>query len=1095
MRFPLRFGSASRRWMVMATFLLVGVVLLVGWLQWRSAADAALAREQLAEARRATLARRYDFAQTRLAELLDSGRGDSNTRAEALYWQGVCWLETGKPGEAVEVWSVVGPGTSEWHHRAIVRRADVLIHRLGRFEEADGALALLLGPDHARGGPLAEALEVRTKLWRYQGRLDELAEVVRRVWWACPDPADALRGLWRLETDPFPLDGVRTALEQARALNESDPGVRLGLANLATYEGRFEEALALLELLREQRPEQPAIARAELRLARAWDRPDLAGPALQRLKPTDLSWLETLELNAWLRERTGGTTAERIAAWSALLELAPKHPQALERLAELARTEGRGEEADRLRRLKREADDAKERYRALLAEPIPPPRRDWPALAEVAGQLARPFETAAWQALVKHGPHAGESLRAATGSLIDPATPRGNTPTPRTLAALIPVSAARPEPPGVDDPADPFGPRPVFEDVASAAGLAFVFDPGHSGARQLPETMSGGVGLIDFDNDGWLDVYAVQGGPFPPPQSAAASTAAAGDRLFRNRGDGSFEDVTDKAGLAAIPSYGHGVAVGDYDNDGFPDLFLTRWDRYLLMRNRGDGTFEDVTEAAGLAGLQVWPTSAAWGDFDRDGDLDLYVCHYLEWDAANPRLCRRGPDDPTLMYCDPRNFPAVADRVFRNDGGVFVDVSVACGVAPADQDGRGLGVLAADLDGDGWLDLYVANDTTANFLFRNKGAEGQPFVFEELGALAGVAGNADGGYQAGMGVAGGDLDGDGLIDLFVTNFFDEGTTAYLNLGHGQFADRSASVGILAVSRPILGFGLIAADLNNDGHLDLVSANGHVNDYAPYVPYRMPGQVLLGDGRGKLKDVTRTAGEVWTRPRLGRGLVAGDFDHDGGLDFLLVDLGRPLVLARNLIRQARPDDPRRNWVNLVLKGDGVKSPRDPIGAVATLTTNQGVQVVPLLGGGSYLSAPSLHLHVGLGSADKVNTLEIRWPSGRMERFETTNWPINQTWRVEEGRGRVPDGIPPNLGWSVSTRRKMKSGRNASTKKVRRMEVVNRRTPIESRITLASGTFSSTGSCPLEEHLPSSKSCRIDVDFILVWPDLPCPTPKL
>jgi hypothetical protein len=280
-----------------------------------------------------------------------------------------------------------------------------------------------------------------------------------------------------------------------------------------------------------------------------------------------------------------------------------------------------------------------------------------------------------------------------------------------------------------------------FSDDASSAGLRFVFDNGRTAHYLLPETMSGGVALLDHDGDGRLDVYCVQGGPLRPRPGGIAADPERVDRLFRNRGDGTLDDVTGPSRIAAIArglGYGMGIAVGDYDNDGRPDLFLTRWDRYALLRNRGDGTFEDATGLAGLAGARDNPTSAAWADLDSDGDLDLYVCHYIRWDPEHPTTCRDEHDRP--FYCDPDKYERAADRVFRNDGGRFVDLTERAGFT--DPDGRGLGVVAADLDDDNRIDVYVANDGTANFLFLNRGG----FRFEENGLTVGVAANASGGY-------------------------------------------------------------------------------------------------------------------------------------------------------------------------------------------------------------------------------------------------------------------------------------------------------------------------------------------------------------
>ncbi|HEV3023064.1 MAG TPA: VCBS repeat-containing protein, partial [Pirellulales bacterium] len=462
-----------------------------------------------------------------------------------------------------------------------------------------------------------------------------------------------------------------------------------------------------------------------------------------------------------------------------------------------------------------------------------------------------------------------------------------------------------------------FGPLPQFEDAAEKSRLgSFVFDNGRTPQHQLPETMSGGVGLLDFDGDGWLDVYAPQGGPM---DADASAPDAPGDRLFRNNGDGTFTDVSERSRLSTFArGYGVGVAVGDVDNDGHPDLFVCRLRSYALYRNQGDGTFADVTESWGLTGVRDNPTSAAFADLDGDGDLDLYVCHYMLYDPAHPRLCSN--DKGGYFYCDPSKVDPAPDHVFRNDGGRFVDVTREAGFT--DPGGRGLGVVAADVDGDNRIDLYVSNDGTANYLFHNLGG----FCFEEIGHAAGVAANGEGGYQAGMGVACTDLDGDGRPELFVTNFYGEGTTLYRNLGGNLFADSSAVSGLRTPTRYVLGFGIAGLDANNDGCVDLMIANGHVNDNRPYYAYAMPAQLFLGDGKGRLRDVSDLAGPCWNIPRVGRGLATGDLDNDGRVDAVIVAQNDPLAYFHNRTSGG-------HFVTLALRGTA--SNRDAIGALVTL----------------------------------------------------------------------------------------------------------------------------------------------------------------
>ena len=414
-----------------------------------------------------------------------------------------------------------------------------------------------------------------------------------------------------------------------------------------------------------------------------------------------------------------------------------------------------------------------------------------------------------------------------------------------------------------------------------------------------------------------------------PPIPAGLHT---GDRLFRNRGDGTFEDATERSGIARMKrGYGHGVTVGDFDNDGHPDLFVTRWRSYALYRNRGDGTFEDITDRAGLGGDRDWPTSAAFADLDNDGDLDLYVCHYLVWDAEHPTLCKHPtkagePIDPNHVYeyCMPNPFPSRPDHLFRNDGGRFVDVTAEAGIV--DPNGRGLGVVAADVDDDGLVDLFVANDTTANYLWHNLGG----MKFEEAGVSSGVACNAQGAFQAGMGTAVGDLDGDGLPDLTVTNFYGESTTFFKNMGKGIFADRTSAIGLAGPSRYLLGFGIVLFDANNDGRLDLAQTNGHVVDNRPDFPLDMPGLLLIGGDRWT---PGRRHPESRGRPGPSRGsaarLAAGDLDNDGRIDLVSVPQNTPLVFFHNQTASAAG-----HAVSFLL--EGTKSNRDGVGAVVTVT---------------------------------------------------------------------------------------------------------------------------------------------------------------
>ena len=491
--------------------------------------------------------------------------------------------------------------------------------------------------------------------------------------------------------------------------------------------------------------------------------------------------------------------------------------------------------------------------------------------------------------------------------------------------------------------------------------------------------MGGGVALIDYNGDGWLDVYLPQGGRFPPPEDAPNA-----DRLFRNRGDGTFEDATAAAGLDGMPGgYGLGAAVGDVDGDGRPDLLISRWRGLRLLRNRGDGAFEDATAAAGLDGPLDFPTSAAFADLDGDGDLDLYVCRYLAVDPARPPV---RPAPGNVSYANPLLYEPLPDRLYRNDGGRFVDVSEASGIAAVTA-ARGLGVVAGDLDDDGLIDLFVANDMTANFLFRNRGDLG----FEEVGERAGIAAGGEGIYQASMGVALGDLDGDERPDLAVTNYLGEGMALYRNLGRGLFTEQSAAAGLLTATRYVLGFGTAFLDADLDGRLDLAAANGHVFDDRPRLPFAMPAQLLLGTADGRLEDVTEAIGPPWTTPRVGRGLAVGDLDNDGRADLLIVAQDGPLAYLHN------EDGTAGGSLTIALEATATAPSAE--GARVAVTADGRRRVLWKVGGGSYLSASDPRLHVGLGSADRAEAVEVRWPSGRVDRH--ADLPAGTAWLLREG----------------------------------------------------------------------------------------------
>ena len=541
-----------------------------------------------------------------------------------------------------------------------------------------------------------------------------------------------------------------------------------------------------------------------------------------------------------------------------------------------------------------------------------------------------------------------------------------------------------------------------FVDVSAQAGLDFVHHSGRTGAYYFPEISGAGAALVDYDDDGDLDVYLVQSGRLQPPgdaggRSAEPRTGANSDRLYRNdldRGGGlRFTDVTAASGIRTR-GYGQGVATGDYDGDGWTDLYVTSFGPNQLLRNLGNGTFRDVTAEA-RADDPRWSTSASFLDFDRDGRLDLFVASYVDFafPIHKPCLSVQG----RLDYCGPRSFAPLPHRLMRNRGdGTFEDVSAHAGILS--QRGNGLGVVAADLDGDGWIDLFVANDQMENFLWLNH----RDGTFREVALDRGAALSFDGSPEAGMGVDAGDFDGDGDDDLFITHLRGQKNTLYVNDGRGNFEDRSLQAGLGSLSQPYTGFGTAWIDWDNDGWLDLLVVNGAVlavealRQAGDPFPYAEPMQLLHNEGNGRFRDVTREAGAAFARTLVGRGAAFGDVDNDGDIDVLVTQIDGPPRLLLNQVGA------RQHWLGVRL----LTGRRDALGARAVLRREGSPPLWRRVHtDGSYLSASDPRIVFGLGPSPRSGVLEVHWPGGQRERFR--NLGSDRYITLVEGRGeRIP-----------------------------------------------------------------------------------------
>ncbi len=533
-----------------------------------------------------------------------------------------------------------------------------------------------------------------------------------------------------------------------------------------------------------------------------------------------------------------------------------------------------------------------------------------------------------------------------------------------------------------------------FTDIRKAAGITFVQDSTGTDEKYYLETMGTGVGWIDYDQDGLMDLYFVQSGATDAYKPAKPLRSA----LYRNNGDGTFTDVTDKAGVGGEGHYGQGVAVGDFDNDGFPDLYVTGYGRAILYHNNGDGTFTDVTAKAGVGDEGQWSTSAAWFDYDKDGYLDLVVTNYLDWSPANNIWCgERAPG--YRSYCNPNNYHGQKTKLYHNNhDGTFTDVSEKSGVGIPES--KGMGVVTADFNNSGWQDIAIANDTWSNFLFQNK----HDGTFQDVSLISGLAASEDGRYEAGMGIDAADVDGDGLLDVYITHLDFELNRLYHNNGDGTFTDATYSSGIGNKVITLSGVAAKFIDYDNDGWPDILQANGamvdNVNLYHSEVSYKEPLLMFRNLGSGHFEKVSDALGPDFVRPVVGRGLATADFLNDGAVGFVVNCRGDAPELMRNDGGNAN------HWIEIMLVG--TKSNRDGIGSILRLTSEGVTRVEQSKGGTSYMSASDPRIHFGLGKRTKIDSLVISWPSGQVDKL--TNIPIDQIITVKEGSGIIPRRFP-------------------------------------------------------------------------------------
>jgi tetratricopeptide (TPR) repeat protein len=938
------------------------------------------------------------------ARLLDELLARDPANGTALLYRGEAARALGDDEQAAEFWSKV---------------PDVPPHEGGTARFLEGTLAL-----NAQRARRAERLFLRSTrlnpaylhprerlfaLYLAQLRNSDLRRelnVIRTMRpWSLTELVASLGSMGRI----FPIPDRTRLLEKYVAADAGDVDSALALAECRLADDSPEKAIEILEQALAVNPGElrlrGKLADVEVRLGRL----DRAAVVLGDDSSAVEAPASFLRGQGFFLEATGDWHGATIVLGRAV-RLDPDHQPALYALGQALERDGRDDEAvPVLKRARLMEQIILQSWRIATVDTS---RTEF--LASIVNEIARLLielerfgDATAWleQSLAWNADEAwalqqyrlavqrAEAAGAAQTAKVDAAATDGNG---TTGPGFKPPAAALRRPPS----AGRTGAHVALSlvDHHRDAGVDFEYRNGASGSKFLLETLGGGVAAFDFDADGWPDLYFTQGRPLP----VVAGGEEWPDRIFRNLG-GSFLEVTEHSGLGDT-QYSQGCAAADFDNDGFVDLAVANFGTNVLYHNNGDGTFRDVTLPSGIAG-EHWSSSLAFSDLDRDGDLDLYVVTYV----LDPyRICHPTPD--RIATCSPLNFRAEQDVLYLNRGdGTFADISSAAGILA--DDGKGLGIMIADLDDDGWPDIYVANDGTPNFLFRNETPRpGADLHFAERGMVSGAAVSGSGASQAGMGIACADLDGDGRLDLYVTNFYQESGTLYLNQGALLFIDATRQARLDVATRANLGFGTQAVDLDLDGAFELFVANGHIDDFRfRGEPWKMKPQLFYNLGGALFADASRRAGEYFSGDYLGRGVVRLDWDRDGLPDVVVVHQDRPVALLHN--ECPAPG----NRLTLTLRG--VDSNRDAIGTRITWTCGQTNRIHEVCGGDGYFATNDRQVILGVGSATTVDRLIVRWPGGRID--EWTDLPVNSQLTLIEGHvplicgqshpGALPSGV--------------------------------------------------------------------------------------